>query len=267
MAAKRASKKDPAGRKAPRGGKKAAPACDIPAVEEAFVTIYIMGKPYRVPEDATIMGAIEYAGYQIKRGAGCREGYCGACATVFRLPGDYKIYTGLACTTMVREGMWLAQLPAHPAHKAVYDLEQLSPDVATIQRLYPEVFRCVACNTCTKACPQELEVMDYIQAAKRGDIEALMDISFDCLMCGLCAIRCPAEIVQMNVGLLGKRLFGRYLAPKSEHLEKRLEEVRSAKFEAEYRKLMKAGKKELSKLYYDRDMEQDTPVKSSARED
>jgi formate hydrogenlyase subunit 6/NADH:ubiquinone oxidoreductase subunit I len=244
-----------AGKKAPRAGKKAAKACAVPVSKETLVTIYVMGRAYQVPEEATIMGAIEYSGYQIKRGAGCREGYCGACATIYRLPGDYKIYTGLACTTMVQEGMWLAQIPAHPSHKPVYDLDKLTPDVATIQRLYPEVFRCVACNTCTKACPQDLEVMDYIQAAKRGDIEALMDISFDCLACGLCAIRCPAEIVQMNVGLLGKRLYGKYLSPKSAHLEKRLREMRKGKYDKEYKKLMTADKKTLTKIYYERDME------------
>lgn len=77
-----------------------------------LVTVYIMGKAYEVPADATIMGAIEYAGHQIIRGAGCREGYCGACATIYRLPGDYKIRTGLACMTMVEEGMTLAQVPS-----------------------------------------------------------------------------------------------------------------------------------------------------------
>ncbi len=154
------------------------------ANKENFVNVFIMGKGYKVPAEATIMGAMEYAGYQIKRGAGCREGFCGACATVYRLPGDYKIYTGLACTTMVEKDMWLSQLPAIPAHKSIYDINKIEPNVATIQKLYPEVFRCVACNSCTKACPQDLEVMDYIQAAKRGDIEAVMDLSFDCLCCG-----------------------------------------------------------------------------------
>ena len=85
------------------------------AERKAEVTVFIMGKAHKVPEEATIMGAIEYAGYQIKRGAGCREGFCGACATVYRMPGDYKIYTGLACTTLVEDGMWLSQLPAIPA--------------------------------------------------------------------------------------------------------------------------------------------------------
>jgi ferredoxin len=226
-----------------------------PEPAKAMLTVYIMGKAHRVPADATIMGAIEYAGYQIKRGAGCREGFCGACATVYRLPGDYKIYTGLACTTLVQEGMWLSQLPVIPAQKPVYDVEKLAPNVTAFQVLYPEIFRCVACNTCTKACPQSLEVMDYIQAAIRGDIEKVMDLSFDCLSCGLCAIRCPAEIVHYNVGILGRRLYGRYLAPKSPELEKRLREMREKKFDREYKELMGLNRDELKKRYYARDTE------------
>ena len=225
------------------------------APKKEMATVYLMGKAHKVPADATIMGAIEYAGYLIKRGAGCREGFCGACATVYRLPGDYKIYTGLACTTIVEDQMWLAQLPSFPGQKAIYDLEKIEANVYTIQKLYPEVFRCVACNTCTKACPQDLEVMDYIQAAKQGDIERLMDLSFDCLSCGLCAIRCPSEIVQYNVGILGRRLYGRYLAQESKQLKKRIREVKSRKFDKEYKSMMKMTEKELKKIYYDRDTE------------
>lgn len=223
--------------------------------QKKMVTVYIMGRAYSVPAEATIMGAMEYAGYQMKRGAGCREGFCGACATVFRLPLDYKIYTGLACTTLVQDGMWLSQLPAIPAHKPVYDIEKLQPNITSFQKLYPEIFRCVACNTCTKACPQDLEVMDYIQAAIRGDIEKVMDLSFDCLCCGLCAIRCPAEIVHYNVGLLAKRLYGKYLAKKSPELEKRLKEITEKKYNKEYKSLLRMTKDELKKRYYSRDME------------
>ena len=225
------------------------------AVKKEMVTVYIMGKAYKVPADATIMGAIEHAGYQIKRGAGCREGFCGACATVYRFPGDYKIYTGLACTTIVEENMWLSQLPSIPAQKPVYNLDKLEPNVATFQKLFPEVFRCVACNTCTKSCPQDLEVMDYIQAAMQGDIEKVMDLSFDCLSCGLCAIRCPAEIVQFSVGVLARRLYGKYLSPPSEHLEKRLQEIKKRKYDKEYKELMKMKKEALKKKYYERDLE------------
>ncbi len=229
----------------------------LTAEPRKMVTVYIMGKAYKVPAESTIMGAIEYAGYQIKRGAGCREGFCGACATVYRLPGDFKIYTGLACTTLVQDGMWLSQLPSIPAHKPVYDIEKLEPNIPAFQQLYPEIFRCVACNTCTKACPQNLEVMEYIQAAIRGDIAKVMDLSFDCLCCGLCSIRCPAEIVHYNVGLLAKRLYGRYLSPRSEELERRLQEIRSGKYDQEYRKLMKMSREELKKLYYARDIEEE----------
>ncbi len=220
-----------------------------------MVTVLIMGKRHTVPEHATIMRAIEYAGHQIIRGAGCREGFCGACGTIYRLPGDYKIHTGLACTTLVKEGMSLTQVPAVPMEKAIYDLEKLTPDVTTIQQLYPVVFRCVACNTCSKACPQGLKTMDYIQAAMRGDIAMIMDLSFDCVACGLCALRCPAEIVQHKVGILGRRLYGRYLSKHSQHLDDRIDEMHAGKFDAEYATLMSMAKDELSKLYYARDIE------------
>jgi heterodisulfide reductase subunit C len=249
-----AKKKAPAKKKT-KITKAAKPAAEKKDAAEKMVTVYIMGKAHRVPAEATIMGAIEFAGYQIKRGAGCREGFCGACATVYRLPGDYKIYTGLACTTLVEEGMWLSQLPVIPAQKPVYDIEKLKPDVTSFQVLYPEIFRCVACNTCTKACPQSLEVMDYIQAAIRGDIEKVMDLSFDCLSCGLCAIRCPAEIVHYNVGILAKRLYARYLAPKSPELEKRLQEIKNKKYDREFKELMAMNRDELKKRYYARDTE------------
>lgn len=223
--------------------------------EQSLITIYIMGKAYEVPDDATIMGAIEYAGHQIIRGAGCREGYCGACATIYRLPGDYKIQTGLACMTMVEEGMSLAQVPYVPGEKAIYDIEKLKPNVTAIQQMYPSVFRCVACNTCTRSCPQGLQVMDYIQAAKRGDIATVMDLSFDCVVCGLCMLRCPAEITQPLVGILAKRLYGRYLRQDSPELAVRVKAVEDGAYDAEYAELISMSRENLSKLYYARDSE------------
>lgn len=230
------------------GGKRQRPQANM-------VNVYIMGKRHVVPEHATIMRAIEYAGHQIIRGAGCREGFCGACGTIYRLPGDYKLHTGLACTTLVKEGMSLTQIPAVPMEKAIYDIEKLTPDVRTLEQVYPVIFRCVACNTCSKACPQGLPVMDYIQAALRGDIAKVADLSFDCVACGLCALRCPAEIIQHKVGILAKRLYGRYMHKESKELAQRLEDVRAGKYDAEYQELMAMTKESLSKLYYDRDIE------------
>jgi len=220
-----------------------------------MVRIYIMGKEYLVPAGLTIMKAMEYAGYRYVRGAGCRAGFCGACATVYRKLGDYKLYANLACQTTVEDGMYLVQLPFVPANKARYDLEKIKPDENVILQYYPEVARCVSCNTCTKACPQGLEVMDYIQAALRGDIKKTAELSFDCIQCGLCAIRCPAEIAHYHVGQLARRIYGKYMMPKAKHLEERVKEIEAGKFDDEIKKLMKMSVKQLKELYNKREIE------------
>jgi formate hydrogenlyase subunit 6/NADH:ubiquinone oxidoreductase subunit I len=224
-------------------------------VEEEKVAIYIMGKRYEVPKNLTIMKAMEYAGYRFIRGCGCRGGFCGACGTVYRTLGDYKLKAGLACQTVVEKDMYLTQIPFFPANKAIYDIEKLEPTAEEIIKIYPEIFRCVSCNTCTKICPQEIEVMNYVNAAMRGDISKTADQSFDCIMCGLCAARCPAEIVQYNVAILCRRLYARHIAPKAKHLEERMKEISEGKFEKEMEKLMKADEKTLRKLYNERDIE------------
>ena len=40
---------------------------------ENMVHVFVMGKMYEVPSSLTIMKAIEYAGYQLIRGCGCRS--------------------------------------------------------------------------------------------------------------------------------------------------------------------------------------------------
>lgn len=223
--------------------------------EEDNVPIYIMGKRYEVPKNLTIMKAMEYAGYRFVRGAGCRGGFCGACGTVYRTKGDYKLKAGLACQTVVEKDMYLTQIPFFPANKAIYDIERIEPTAEEVIKLYPEIFRCVSCNTCTKICPQEIEVMNYVNAALRGDISKTADLSFDCIMCGLCAARCPAEIVQYNVAILCRRLYARHIAPKAKHLEERVKEISEGKFDEEVEKLMKLDEKKLRKLYKERDIE------------
>ncbi|MBD3368659.1 MAG: 4Fe-4S dicluster domain-containing protein [Candidatus Eisenbacteria bacterium] len=222
---------------------------------DEMVTIYVMGKQYEVPANLTIMKAMEYAGYRLVRGCGCRGAFCGACGTVYRTRDDYRLKVGLACQEVVQDGMYLTELPFYPGNKASYDIEDLEANAETVLKLYPEVYRCLACNACTKACPQDIEVMEYIQTALRGDIAKTADLSFDCILCGLCASRCPAEIVQYNVGLLARRLYSRYVAEKSKHLEKRVGELEKGKYKKEIVKLKKMKTKELKELYNNRDME------------
>jgi ferredoxin len=224
---------------------------------EHWVTIYVMGREYSVPADLTILTAMEYAGYRFVRGVGCRQGFCGACSTVYRKEGEYKLQTGMACQTRVEDGMYLVQIPFAPAEKPAYNIAEEDYGAAIFLKYYPEVARCVSCNTCTKACPQDLEVMDYVQAAIKGDFESLAEGSFDCIQCGLCAIRCPAEIVQYNVAQLGRRMYGRYGRPVPQHLTQRLEEIKAGKFAEEMAQLIALPMEKIEKLYAGREREAD----------
>lgn len=224
--------------------------------EKKMVSIYIMGKQYEVPYGVTIMKAMEYAGYRFIRGCGCRGGFCGACGTVYRKPGNFRLKVGLACATMVEDRMHLTQIPFYPANRASYDLQELKPTLSTLLQHYPEVTRCLGCNQCARICPQGLSVMDYVAAVQRGDIGKTAHQSFDCIMCGLCASRCPAEIVQYNVGILARRLYGRHVVPTAKHLADRVEETMAGKFNDEINQLMQMNKEELQKLYDARDIEQ-----------
>ena len=214
-----------------------------------------MGREYQVPLGLTIMKAMEYAGYRFIRGAGCRGGFCGSCATVYRIEGDYKLRVALACQKTVEDGMYLTQLPFTPANKPVYDMEKLSPSVNALLEYYPEIAKCVSCNTCTKACPQDLEVMDYVQAALRGDLEEVARLSFDCIGCGLCAMRCPTSIVPYNVAQLARRLYGKYVMPRAKHVDDRVKEVEEGKFDEEIKNLMEASLGVLKEKYTKRDIE------------
>ncbi len=223
--------------------------------QENLIPVFIMGKQYMVPAGLTIMKAMEYAGYKLVRGVGCRGGFCGACATAYRIQGDPKLYFGLACQTVVQPNMYLAQLPFFPARRATYNITKLEPTPTTLFTLYPEVLRCLGCGTCTKACPQQIDVRAYMAAGMRGDIARMADLSFDCIMCGLCAARCPAEEAQYNIAILARRLYGRYLAPRSKHLEERLEEIKNGQFDEEIRALKSMSVDELKARYKARDIE------------
>ena len=224
--------------------------------EEAdLIPVYIMGKRYMVPPTLTIMKAMEYAGYTLVRGVGCRGGFCGACATTYRIKGDPKLYFGLACQTVVQPEMYLAQIPFFPAQRANYDLGDMSPTPATLFSTYPELLRCLGCGACTKACPQDLDVRAYMAAGMKGDIAEMADLSFDCIMCGLCAARCPAEEAQYNIAILARRLYGRYLAPRSDHLQARLDEIDTGAFDDRLEELKGLSREELVERYEAREIE------------
>ena len=220
-----------------------------------MVNVYLMGKRYEVPENLTIMGAMEYAGYQLVRGCGCRNGFCGACATVYRIKGERELKVALACQTTVQEDMYVATLPFFPLEKPVYELEKLTPDARVMMQLHPEIYACIGCNACTKSCSQGLNVMQYIAAAQRGDFRTCAELSFDCVMCGICSSRCPAGISHPQVALLARRINGKYIAPESEHLVDRVREIEDGECRAELEAIMAKPVTELKELYNARDIE------------
>ena len=220
--------------------------------QPGMVRIYATGQEYSVPADLTIMKAMEFIGYKYIRGIGCRGGFCGACATIYRNKNDYRLYTGLACQTTVKDGMYLVQIPFVPAEKQRYELTALKPDTSAIMTLYPEIARCVSCNACTKACPQEIEVMDAIQSLLRGDFTKTANLTFDCIACGLCSLRCPAEIQHPNVFQVARRLHGRYVLKRSKSLDQRVEEVEKGIFEKELQEYTRKSVEELKKAYSER---------------
>lgn len=222
---------------------------------EHWIMISILGRKYKVPAGLTIMQAMEFAGYKFIRSCGCRAGFCGACTTVYRIEGDYRLKTAMACQTRVEDGMYLTQIPFTPAERTDYDINKLSPGIEAFLQTYPEILRCLGCNACTKACPQDIDVMEYIAAGKRGDVEKMAELSFDCIQCGLCAIRCPAELAQYNYAQLARRLHGKYETPVPQHLTKRLKEIEDGTFEEDFKKLMGTPVDELRKLYTSRDIE------------
>ncbi len=225
------------------------------AEQARLLDIYIMGKHYQVPEGLTILTALEYSGYRMIRSCGCRAGFCGACATVYNFTNDPQLRYDLACQKTVEPEMSLVQIPFFPAVKATYDLEKIKADGEKFKALYPDIVKCYGCNTCTKTCPQELEVMWFMTDALRGDIAAVADKSFDCVMCGLCAARCPQGLVPYYVGLLGRRMYGSHMAPVSGHLDNRIAEIASGKYDAALQEMKNAGEKELRRRYAERDME------------
>ena len=220
-----------------------------------MVNVFFYGKKYEVPGDLTIMTAMEYAGYTLKRGCGCRHGFCGACATIYRIKGDNTLKTCLACQKQVEDGMYVASIPFFPTDKRTYDIGEIKPTQQIMMELYPEIYSCIGCNACTKACTQDLNVMQYIAYAQRGEYEKCAEESFDCVMCGVCSSRCPAGITHPQVGLLARRLTGKYLAPETEHLLQRVAEIEEGNCEAALQDIMKKTAEELKEMYNNRDFE------------
>jgi ferredoxin len=218
-------------------------------------SIYIFGRKYRVPEGLTIQKAMEFAGYQFIRSCGCRGGICGACLTEYRIPGSYPLKVVLACQALVEQGMQITQSPFVPMNRADYHLEALKVQPGILGRVYPEIYRCLQCNTCTRVCPMEIQVMEYIAHAIRGDIDKVATLSFQCIQCGACAAKCPAEISQPHVALLARRIYGKHILPLPGSLGQRISDIKAGRYDKVLGRLARLQTEELMRVYTLREQE------------
>jgi len=151
--------------------------------------------------------------------------------------------------------MYLTQIPFYPANRATCDFSQLASSPEEIFKLYPELFRCIACNLCTKACPMDVEMMDVIAALKQGNITKAANLSFNCIQCGLCASRCMGELPQYHIAQLARRIYGSKIAPRAEHLAEAAAASNSGRYDAYLKTIMKMGEEELRRVYQEREIE------------
>ena len=79
--------------------------------------------------------------------------------------------------------------------------------------------------------------------------------SFDCIGCGCCSVRCPAGISHPMVGVLARRLTGKYIEPESKHLTKRVEEIHHGDYDQLIEQIMEKPITEMQELYNNREIE------------
>jgi Fe-S oxidoreductase len=223
--------------------------------ERRLISIYVFGKRYEVPEGLTIQKAMEFVGYRFIRSCGCRGGICGACLTEYRIPGSYQLKVVLACQALAEPEMQLTLHPFVPMNRASYRLEELRSQPDILGKIYPEIYRCLQCNTCSRVCPMEIQVMEYIAMAIRGDIERVATLSFQCIMCGACTAKCPAEISQPSVALLARRIFGKHFLPIPKSLYQRISEIEEGQYDKILGKLTQMPVEKLMEVYLLREQE------------
>ena len=221
------------------------------------VNVYLFGKRYAVPENLTIMTAMAIKPIQL---TGAVIG-----STVSSFSGERILsraswlkrpLLALACQTQVQDEMYIATMPFFPLVKPVYDINKVTPEQSLMMQLFPEVYACVGCAACTKACPQGLNVMQYIAYAQRGDFKKCADLSFDCVMCGICSSRCPAGISHPQVAMMARRLNGKYLTPDAQHLLRRVAEIAKGEHIESMKEIMGKSDAEIRDMYNKRDIEQ-----------
>jgi len=202
------------------------------------VSITVAGEKHDVPEGITVIQAMWHIGHSMEKNVGCLGGACGACAIVTRRPGEMLPKTGLACQMMVAEGLNISFLQGDPSKKEIAPLPADSPSRATVFQYYPETRRCVACQACTAACPQEIDVMAGVREMMIGDLAVVAARFTTCVSCGMCAAVCESRIRPHRMGLYARRLTGAFYPKSPTQLLNRIAEIDAGTYQSEWGNVM-----------------------------
>lgn len=205
------------------------------------VSIEFMGKTYRVSKNTTLLGALLETGWSSVRGKGCLGGCCGACATIYRLPGESHVRTGLACQTPVQDGISFSLVGQFPSPRPEYRLSEIADPKQTLFDLFPEVAGCQNCRSCVQACPQGIiDVMRGVWHAVFGNFQAAAEVFLSCVQCGLCTRICKAGLRPYLVGVYARRTQGALLTEQPPELAERILKIESGAFEAEWEQVLRS---------------------------
>lgn len=202
-----------------------------------LIRVWINGKEWQVPEGLTMVQSMWYTGHEVIHGIGCLGGVCGACAAVYRMPGDFHLFNALACQTLVKEDMAFSLIASFPSQRAHYNIETLPDPKEALFELYPESATCRNCNACTEVCPQGIDVRDSVWRSVFGDFKTVTEETMSCVMCGLCVSRCIAEMAPHEIALYARRAYGARELPFPENLKARLDAVHAGSYDADLDRL------------------------------
>lgn len=209
-----------------------------------MITIELEGRKIRVPRGLTVIESLWDTGHDVKRGVGCLSGLCGACTVAYLEKGGSRVRFGLGCQKVVEDGLNVIMMPYFPSRVARCLLEAMENPLAELPVIYPELYTCTDCKACN-VCPEWINVAGVMKAAKCADYETATEHIMDCIMCGLCASRCPMGIAPQQVALFIQRAMAKE-RPFPPNLRKRLQEMESFHYDAEWGRMAAMGDEELA---------------------
>ncbi len=159
------------------------------------------GEVIEVPEDKSILQALDDSGYHVERS--CSNGLCGACKTPYLqgepdhkdmiLSGEEQSQYLTVCVSRSKTPEIVLDLP-DPA------TESLPATATTIAVAVVNSSLCVGCLTCVRICPFEVPRIDA-ELAGVGSISGVAVIEeAECRGCGVCVAACPAGAIAIANG-------------------------------------------------------------------